>query len=153
MANILNDFFSSVFTNEDTSSIPTPQIVFNGRHLCEFSVTPDQARKKLEALKAGSAPGPDKLSSKLLKVMSETLSVPVAMIFNKSIAEGKAPADWRCAHITPVFKKGSKRSPGNYRPISLTSILCKVFESFIKDLLLDHLISNNLLRLSLVCQQ
>ena len=85
---------------------PTSQIVFNGRHLCEFSVTPDQARKKLETLNAGAAPGPDKLSSKLLKVLSKTLSVPVAMIFNKCIEEGKAPADWRCANITPVFKKG-----------------------------------------------
>ena len=70
------------------------------------------------------------------------------MIFNKSISEGKVPDDWKCANITPVFKKGPKGKPGNYRPISLTSILCKVFESFMKDLLLNHLISNNILRLS-----
>ena len=99
-------------------------------------------------MKVGSAPGPDKLSAKLLKALSEVLSVPVGMIFMKSISEGKAPRDWKCANVTPVFKKGSKSAPGNYRPISLTSILCKVFESFMKELLLDHLISNNLLKLS-----
>ena len=74
--------------------------------------------------------------------------MPVAMIFNKSIAEGKAPSDWKCANVTSIFKKGSKCNPGNYRPISLTSILCKVFESFMKDLLIEHLLSNNILRLS-----
>ena len=148
MANLLNDFFSSVFTQEDTTSIPPPAIVFDKKLLSEFSVSQSQGAKKLKALKIGSAPGPDKLSAKLLNILSEALSAPIAMIFNKSIAEGKAPPDWKCANITSIFKKGSKGDPGNYRPISLTSIVCKVFESFMKDLLLDHLLSNSILRLS-----
>ena len=148
MANILNDFFSSVFTQEDVTTIPSPNIIFNDKILSHFSVTFHQVEKKLKALNAGSAPGHDKLTAKLLKVLSGVIAIPVAMIFNKSINEGKAPADWKCANITPVFKKGSKRDPGNYRPISLTSILCKVFESFMKELLLDHLLSHNLLKTS-----
>ena len=104
MANLLNDFFGSVFTREDTSSIPSPPITFNSKILSEFSITPEQVAKKLEALKEGSAPGPDNLSAKLLKVLSDALSVPVSMIFNKSISEGKAPSDWKCANITSIFK-------------------------------------------------
>ena len=110
MANLLNKFFSSVFTKEDVSSIPTAKIVFDKKLLCSFSVTPDQVAKKLAALKVGSAPGPDKLSAKLLKALSEVLSVPVGMIFMKSISEGKAPHDWnRQCHSS--VQKGFEKCP------------------------------------------
>ena len=147
MANILNSFFSSVFTQEEDFSIPQPLITFNGDQLCDFTVSSSEVENKLKSLSSG-APGPDLISSKLLNEMSNALAEPIYIIFNKSIHEGKSPTDWKCADITPVFKKGSKGDAGNYRPISLTSILCKVFESFMKEILLTHLLSNNLLRSS-----
>ena len=52
---------------------------------------------------------------------------------------------WKEAEVRPIFKKGSKSSPGNYRPVSLTSVLCKVLESFIRDHLYKHLVVNDLL--------
>jgi hypothetical protein len=52
---------------------------------------------------------------------------------------------WKAANVTPIFKKGSKADPGNYRPVSLTSVCCKLFESILRDALMNHLISNNLL--------
>ena len=58
------------------------------------------------------------------------------------------PQDWRNGNIPPIFKKGSKKEPGNYRPISLTSIPCKVMESIIKDQVVDHLVNNSLLNKS-----
>ena len=58
------------------------------------------------------------------------------------------PQDWRDGNIAPIFKKGSKKEPGNYRPISLTSIQCKVMESIIKDQVVDHLVNNSLLNKS-----
>ena len=58
---------------------------------------------------------------------------------------GKLPAKWKIAEVRPIFKKGSKTSPGNYRPVSLTSIVCKVFEGFVRDVLYKHLESNHLL--------
>ena len=73
MANLLNKFFSSVFTKEDVSSIPTAKIVSDEKLLSGFSVAPDQVAKKLAALKVGFAPGPVKLSAKLLKALSEVL--------------------------------------------------------------------------------
>ncbi|MES9884794.1 MAG: reverse transcriptase family protein [Sedimenticola sp.] len=61
------------------------------------------------------------------------------------MSEGEVPSDWRKAVVTPIFKKGDKQLPGNYRPVSLTSILCKVCESLIRDKLMEHLNDNNLL--------
>jgi hypothetical protein len=48
--------------------------------------------------------------------------------------------------VSPIFKKGTKGNPGNYRPVSLTSVPCKILESIIKDHLMDHLLTNNLIR-------
>jgi len=55
------------------------------------------------------------------------------------------PESWKTANITPLFKKGDKRDPSNYRPISLTSVVCKVLERLIRDHLMNHLKMNNLL--------
>ena len=75
----------------------------------------------------------------------DVISVPLAIIYTKSLEEGVVPGDWRCANITPVFKKGSKSAAGNYRPVSLTCILCKVMESIIRDAIVTHLTKNKLI--------
>ncbi|CAJ0968442.1 unnamed protein product [Ranitomeya imitator] len=62
-----------------------------------------------------------------------------------SIATGSVPQDWRIANVVPIFKKGSKSEPGNYRPVSLTSIVGKIFEGFLRDVILDYLNENNCL--------
>ena len=68
------------------------------------------------------------------------------MIFNKSIKEGKVPSSvWKIAEVKPIFKKGDKSDPGNYRPVSLTPIICRIFESFVRDSLYNHLIDTDLL--------
>ena len=59
--------------------------------------------------------------------------------------EGTVPDDWRCANVTPIFKKGKKADPGNYRPVSLSSIPCKLMDSLNKDRIMDHLIENELI--------
>ena len=59
--------------------------------------------------------------------------------------EGDIPTEWKSANVSPIYKKGSKNKAENYRPISLTSIICKIMESFIKERVVAHLISNNLL--------
>ena len=66
-------------------------------------------------------------------------------LFNNSLTNGKIPSDWKIAEVRPIFKKGTKSNPGNYRPVSLTSVVCKVFEGFIRDYLFKHLIQNNIL--------
>ena len=54
------------------------------------------------------------------------------------------PNDWKTANITAIYKKGNKNDPGNYRPVSLTCIVCKIFESILKDNISDYMESNNL---------
>jgi hypothetical protein len=52
---------------------------------------------------------------------------------------------WKTINVTPIYKKGAKADPGNYRPVSLTSVRCKILESIVKDTMMDHLLRKNLL--------
>ena len=61
------------------------------------------------------------------------------ILFDKTLEHGIIPSDWKLAEVRPIFKKGKKDNPGNYRPVSLTSIICKIFEGFIKNALCKHL--------------
>ena len=61
---------------------------------------------------------------------------------------GQVPSDWKLANVTPIFKKGSKSNPENYRPVSLTSVPCKLMESIIRDNVVDHLLLNQLIKSS-----
>ena len=74
-----------------------------------------------------------------------SISLPLSVLFNESLRVGETPDDWRKANITPIFKKGSRNDPANYRPVSLTSQVCKVLESIVKEHMFDYLKSQNLL--------
>ena len=81
----------------------------------------------------------------LLVKTSASLSVPLSIIFNHSFNTGIVPDDWKKANVSAIFKKGDKENPGNYRPISLTSQVCKVFESMLRDSIVGHLKENKLI--------
>ena len=81
----------------------------------------------LSNLKTSKSPGPDGVHPRLLKELSRELSQQLLILFNKTLNEGNIPDIWKKAEVKPIFKKGSKEDPGNYRPVSLTSLLCKVF--------------------------
>ena len=88
--------------------------------------------------------GPDGFHPRILKELSKSIMVPLCRIFNKSIMEGRLPNEWKEAHITPIHKKGPKTSPGNYRPVSLTSVVGKLMESIVRDKLVSHMMENQL---------
>jgi hypothetical protein len=67
------------------------------------------------------------------------------MLYKKSMQTGKVPVDWKRANMTAIFKKGCQETAGNYRPVSLTTHVCKVLESIIRDKIVEHLNSNNLI--------
>lgn len=142
--NVLNDFFSSVFTRTDNLN-EQPYVQEMNTRLEDIEIRPVDVLKKLKELKTDKSPGHDGLHPKVLHETREAICQPLCDIFNKSISEGEVPSDWRKAVVTPIFKKGDKQLPGNYRPVSLTSILCKVCESLIRDKLMEHLNDNNLL--------
>lgn len=145
MADLLNGFFKSVFTKEDLSSLP----VLNKEtevQLDKIAITEASVRKKIKELRADAAAGPDGITPRFLKEMSNYIVYPLATIFRRSLAEGDLPSDWKTANVVPIFKKGVKGDPGNYRPVSLTSVPGKLLEGIIKEKVMSHLLGNNLIR-------
>jgi hypothetical protein len=94
--------------------------------------------KKIETLRKDSAPGPDNIHPHLMRETKNEMAIPLNVIFRKSLDTGQAPSDWRTARVTPIFKKGIKTLASNYRPVSLTSVPCKILEGLIKDNLMQH---------------
>ena len=92
-----------------------------------------------KSTKKDSAPGPDGIPAIFLKSCSDQVLNHLQKFFQKSLTEGKLPLEWKRAIVTPVFKnKGLNSDPANYRPISLTSILCKTMERIVKNELMRH---------------
>jgi hypothetical protein len=147
MATLLNDFFVSVFTKEDKCVPDAPNYNLSSQ-LNEVVFPASDIETKISVLKPGGAFGPDKISTRVLKETGDILAYPLSILFTRSLIEGVVPEDWRRANVTPIFKKGSKMTPGNYRPVSLTCIICKIMESLIRDKIVDHLVENELIRSS-----
>ena len=100
--------------------------------------------KRLDILDINKSPGPDGIRPRILYEVRIELANALKIIFNNSLQTHQVPSDWRAGNITPIFKKGSKTDASNYRPISLTSIVCKLFESIIRDHIVQYFIVNNL---------
>ena len=142
---------SGLFTKEDTSHIPVPDPCFDFSSadlLADVYIDSDVIAKKLQNLRSDKAAGDDNLSPRFLKMISQEIAVPLAIIFRTSLDTGCIPHNWKTANVTPLFKKGSRSQVENYRPVSLTSQLCKVLESVIRDALVSHLDKNSLLNSS-----
>ena len=143
MAEELNMHCSSVFTREDTSSFPVPETKFKGsegERLGQLVVTPEVVASKINNMK--ESPGVDVISSKILKETVEQISTHV---FNMSLQEGIVPLEWKEANIIPLFKKGSRNKSVIYRPVSLTSVICKLLETIIRDDIMDRLVKHKLI--------
>ena len=137
-ADILNKQFHSMYTKEDSSNIsskgvsPTPSI----GHL---KVTTAGVLKLLQRLKPNKASGPDQIHIRLLKSASDEIAPVLCSIFQQSLDNGELPQDWKHALVTPIYKKNGRQNPGNYRPISLTSVSCKLLEHIISSHIMNHL--------------
>ena len=95
-------------------------------------------------MKISKSPGPDNFHPRVLKELKSVLSAPLSIIYNTSITSGTIPEEWKCAIVTALFKKGDRKVAGNYRPISLTCIICKVLESIVRENIVNHMKQNKL---------
>ena len=144
-AEILNTFFQSVFTVEPEGELPQPPDFEFNETLNNFDISVEKVKKLLKSLHTGKAPGPDGLNPLFLVSTAENIALPVTMIFRKTLEEGQIPDEWKLANVSPIFKKGKKSAPNNYRPVSLTCILCKLIEKIIREKIVEHLDKNNLI--------
>ncbi|XP_059575866.1 small integral membrane protein 35 isoform X2 [Alligator mississippiensis] len=110
------------------------------------SINADLVKEHLERLDTFKSAGPDGLHPRVLKELASIIAQPLAQILESSWRSGEVPEDWKTANVVPIFKKGRKVGPANYRPISLTSVLGKVLEKIIKEAILNRLADGNILR-------
>ncbi|KAK4832422.1 hypothetical protein QYF61_023101 [Mycteria americana] len=96
----------------------------------------------LHHLDTHNSMGPDEIHPRVLKELAEVLTKPLSIIYQQSWPTGEVPADWRLANVTPIFKKGRKEDPGNYRPVSLSSVLRKLMEQIILSAIIGHVEDN-----------
>ena len=101
-------------------------------------------KKILLGLNPTKSCGPDECHPRMLKETADILSGPIHQLFTKSLQSETLPKQWKEAYVTCIFKKGDKSSPGNYRPVSLTSVLCKSLEKIVRKAIMKHLNKNNL---------
>jgi len=134
VAEELDNCFQQMFTEEDGSGLDQEEEDMHSGWLDNcIDFSPEAVMKKLECLPMDKAPGPDGLHPMLLRSCAAAVAGPLSSIFKRSFDEGLVPSDWKTADIIPIFKKGAKDDPANYRPVSLTSVPCKVMESLVKD--------------------
>ena len=101
-------------------------------------------REKIQGLKPGKSPGPDGWHPFSLKKLCDNIKVPLAVLFQKSLRDGVVPSQWLEASVTAIHKKGLKNIFENYRAVSITSIICKLMESIVRDKIVGHMVKNNL---------
>ena len=133
----LNSHYATVFTCE-ASDPPVMGRVME-EEMVDVDVSPKQVSDMIERLRERSAPGPDGITNKILMELREQLSLPLSLLFRQSLDSGQVPMEWKDSTITPIFKKGSRAEPANYRPVNLTSNTCKLMEKLIKVEVEQHL--------------
>ena len=160
-ANILNRQFQSVFSPKSPLSLqqlcqmkvsnpteqdypasnPSPPVNI----MPELQVSTAGIDKLLKNLHPDKAAGPDQIPPIVLKELHEQVSPIIQVLFQISYETGTLPKEWCTANVSPLFKKGDRSKPANYRPISLTCILCKTMEHIIASNLVNHFTVNNIL--------
>jgi len=143
-ANILADFFSSVFTEEPEEEIPELSARPITHEWDELKIKESTVVNLLKGLNQNKSPGIDNIHPTFLKELHMELEKPLTIIFNRSLKTKKVPCEWKKARISAIYKKGSKAQASNYRPVSLTSIACKIMEKVIRKHITEHLDRNNL---------
>ena len=144
-ADLFQKQYTKVFSNPKKSNLAD-----QFRHICDkeihnIEITLKDIEDAIMSIPTSASPGPDKFPAILLKECVNQLSEPLQRIWRKSLDTGEIPDILKLQTIIPLYKKGSKTLAENYRPVSLTSHLTKVFEKVVRKKLIVHLEENNLI--------
>ena len=144
MAETLASSFVPVYLQSAPQMTPAPHQLSHSV-MDPIKISMQDIHDALYALDPNSAAGPDGVHPIILCDCSESLAYPLFKIFFLSLAEACLPLEWKTSTVTPIFKKGSRYSPLNYRPISLTSVPCKCLERIIVNHLNSYLADQSIL--------
>ena len=144
-SSIFNNYFAEQCTIHDNGSLLPPLIYRTNSVLSDCPINPDDIVKIILAQNPKKAHGCDKISMAMLKLVPNEISVPLSMIFKKSINTGKFPDTWKLANVQPIYKKKDRQIKSNYRPISLLPLCGKILEKIIFDQVYHYLDENRLI--------
>jgi hypothetical protein len=142
-ANLLIQQFKSVFTQTTDTTLPSTKIQCKNK-IKPIIIKQEGLEKLLSKVNPSNSSGPDNIPNRTLKECAVQLAPILQKIFQVSIDTGDPPKDWRDSNISSIFKKGDKHLPENYRPVSLTSVPCKLLEHIICRHLMKHLETNRI---------
>ena len=131
-----NVWTPAVFTHENVHLPQEPST--NIPPMPDIIITTEGVASLLHGLNPNKATGPDDIPARILQLTANEIAPALQIIFQKPLDTGKLPLSWSQANIAPIFKKGDRSLASNYRPISLTSICCKILEHIIFTNILNH---------------
>ena len=165
-ATILNNFFADVFTKESDS----PELILNAaskwlygengesvdpftyngptadkQNIDTIEITEDDIYELLQGLDTTKSSASDCVHPRLLKEGAKYLARPIAILFRHSLSSGMVPDKWKSVVVTPIHKGEDRHAARNYRPITITSVLCRLLEKIVKKTVMDHFTESNVL--------
>jgi hypothetical protein len=161
-ATVLNKQFQSVFTSKSPLSlksladmkvqdcadtgkeIPRKETYSPHKPMPDIDISTKGIKKLINNLNPHKAAGPDQIRPVVLKNINQEISPILTKLFKKSLQSSTLPDIWKMANVAPVYKKGARSDPANYRPISLTCILCKTLEHIVSSSITKHFTKNDM---------
>ncbi|RMC22465.1 hypothetical protein DUI87_00779 [Hirundo rustica rustica] len=142
-AEVLNAFLVSVFSGKTTCLQDNCSLLELVDRASEQNGPPiiqeEAVREPLKCLDIHKSMGPDGIHPRVMRELADELAKPLSIIYQQSWLTGEVPDDWKLANVTPIHKEGGRKDPGNYRPVSLTSVPGKIMKQFILSVITQNL--------------